>query len=211
MYCMGHIMGLPMVAHTIHIAHTTYPNQCSTTEKTFLRGRELGRQIVTTNATADMYCKHQKRWALTCTVLAPRSMNSAAWLPVSTPPIPERDLSWPGNSALIIWAIDMTFASAIGLTALDEYPPGVEYLLETHRRPAFVQSVNWCNVQLLDQMGSMARSHNPLYEIRQIHKSIILCNEGIIFCIQRFLVLYCLWKLTFSILRWLNNWAILLG
>lgn len=35
-----------------------------------------------------------------------------------------------GNSVRIICAMDITFASAIGLTAFDEYPPGVEYLPE---------------------------------------------------------------------------------
>ena len=140
-----------------------------------------------------MYCKHQKRWALTCTVLAPRSMNSAAWLPVSTPPIPERDLSWPGNSALIIWAIDMTFASAIGLTALDEYPPGVEYLLETRRRPAFVQSINWCNVQTFRWNGINGKKPQSILwdKTNSQKKSIIQCNEDIIFCFQRFLFLWC--------------------
>mmetsp|Transcript_7961 Transcript_7961/g.22018 ORF Transcript_7961/g.22018 Transcript_7961/m.22018 type:complete len:250 (-) Transcript_7961:360-1109(-) len=52
-------------------------------------------------------------------------MNSAAWPPVSTPPMPLRVRS--GKSFLIICAIAIHLASAMGRTALYEYPPGVLY------------------------------------------------------------------------------------
>lgn len=53
-------------------------------------------------------------------------MNSAASLPVSTPPIP-LTLRFPPYSLRIIWLMAITLARAIGFTALAEYPAGVEY------------------------------------------------------------------------------------
>ena len=55
---------------------------------------------------------------------APRSRNSAASAPVSTPPIPERS-AFPPLSPSIIAASAATLASATGFTAGPEYPPGV--------------------------------------------------------------------------------------
>lgn len=62
----------------------------------------------------------------TCTVDAPSRMNSAASAPLSTPPMPDSDRPPPKSEAIRL-ATACTFASAMGLTALEEYPPGVEY------------------------------------------------------------------------------------
>src|SRR5437763_6039559 len=57
----------------------------------------------------------------TCTVVAPRSRNSAASRQLETPPIP--DIGILISRSL---AIDETIFSAIGLTAGPQYPPCAE-------------------------------------------------------------------------------------
>mmetsp|Transcript_34967 Transcript_34967/g.75708 ORF Transcript_34967/g.75708 Transcript_34967/m.75708 type:complete len:312 (+) Transcript_34967:76-1011(+) len=103
------------------------------------KGRDLPRNssmdlksCLTMNSctSAHRFCTKGYPWIITpvhtCTVSQPRSRNSAASMPVSTPPMPERDFL-PSYFSLIMVASDMTLASAIGLTALEEYPPGVLY------------------------------------------------------------------------------------
>lgn len=52
----------------------------------------------------------------TWTVSAPKSKNSAAWYPFSTPPIPER-VGLPSKSSLMSLEMAITLAKAMGLTA----------------------------------------------------------------------------------------------